>query len=62
MNVFRAKPQRDQTAYLLKHSGFVDLLAGDVAHLEDAQSEGLEGRVLDQVGVVDVQAGEHCLG
>lgn len=41
--------------YLLEHGGLVDLLAGDVADFEDAQSEGLHGRIFDEVGVVDVQ-------
>lgn len=48
-------------AYLLKHSSFVDLLSGDVTHLQDTQGKGFEGWLLNQIGVMDVQAGKHSL-
>lgn len=48
-------------AYLLKHSCLVDFLPRNVTHLEDTQSKGFKGRLLNKVRVVDVQTGEHCL-
>lgn len=50
-----------KVAYFLEHSSLVDLLSGDVTHLQDAQGKGFEGGLLDQVGVMDVQTGEHSL-
>lgn len=47
--------------HLLKHSSFVDFLAGDVAHFEDAKSKGFEGRILDELGIVDIQTRKDCL-
>ena len=54
-------PERALPSYLLEHGRLVDLLPGDVAHLEDAQGEGLQRRVLDQVGTVHVETGKHRL-
>lgn len=47
--------------HLLKHSSLVDLLTGDITHFEDAESEGFEGRILDELGVVDIQTREDRL-
>lgn len=47
--------------YLLKDGSLVDLLSGDVTHLQYAQGERFEGRLLDQVRVMNIQAGEDGL-
>ncbi len=47
--------------YLLKHSSLVDFLPSDVTHLQDAQGKSFECWLLNQVGVMDVQTGEHSL-
>lgn len=48
-------------SYLLKNSRLVHFLPRNVTHFEDTQSESLEGRLLNEVRVVDVQTGEHRL-
>lgn len=50
-----------ENAYLLKHSSLVYFLPCNVTHLEDTKSKGFEGWLLNEVRVVDVQTGEHCL-
>lgn len=49
------------SAYLLKDGSLVDLLSGDVTYLQDAQRERFEGWLLDQVRVMNIQAGEDGL-
>lgn len=48
-------------SYLLKYSCLVHLFPRDVTHFENTQGKSFEGRLLNKVGVVDVQTGEHCL-
>lgn len=50
-----------QLAHLLEHCSLVDLFSGDVTHLQDTQGKGFEGWFLNQIGVMDVQTGEHSL-
>lgn len=43
-----------KVCYLLKHSGLVDFLSGNVTHLQDTQGKGFEGWLLNQVRVMNV--------
>lgn len=47
--------------YLLKYSSLVDLLSGDVTHLQDTQGKGFKGWLLNQVWVMNIQTGEDGL-
>lgn len=47
--------------HLLKHSSLVDFLTSDITDFEGAESEGFEGRILDELRVVDIQTCEDRL-
>lgn len=47
--------------YLLKNSSLVDLLSGNVTHLQDTQGKCFEGWLLNQVRVMNIQTGEDSL-
>lgn len=47
--------------HLLKHSSLVDFFTGDITHFEDPEGKGFEGRILDELRVVDIQTREDRL-
>lgn len=47
--------------HLLEDSSLVDLLSGDVAHLQDTQGKSFEGRLLNQVRVMNIETCEDGL-
>lgn len=52
---------QQKTAHLFKHSSLVDLFPGNVTHLQQAQGKSFEGWLLNQVRVVNIEAGKHSL-
>lgn len=56
-----ARTHAPTDTHLLKAASSVDSFPDDIDNLEHGDGEGLETAIVDDIGVVEIQVGEHGL-